>query len=81
MTFNPHNNNLGIHLKRNSIFGEEDVLKDTVVGENKVSMEYEYDHDVVLRHTRNTEKGVITHNKRLSIAMIFQGNPILLLAL
>ena len=57
------------------------MLESTLVGKNKVSIKYEYDHDVVLRHTRKTEKGIITHNKKIPMAMIFQGNPIWLLAL
>ena len=50
----------------------------TFVGDNKVEMEYEYE---VIKKTRQTEKGIITQKKKLSVAMVFQGNPIWLLAL
>ena len=69
-------------MKTNNISQGKDLLKEyTIVGEDKVSMEYEYEHEVVLRHTRRTEKGIISQNKKISTAMIFQGNPIWLLAL
>ena len=75
-------NNIGIQLKTDNISQGKDLLKgNTIVGENKVSMEYEYEHEVVLRHTRKTEKGIISQSKKISIAMLFQGNPIWLLAL
>ena len=76
------NNDLGIQLKANNISRGKDLLKrNTFVGENKVSMDYEYEQEVVLRHTRKTEEGIISQSKTISIAMIFQGNPIWLLAL
>ena len=53
----------------------------TLVGDDKVAMEYEYDHDVIVRHIRQTEKGIITQKIKISVAMVFQGNPIWLLAL
>ena len=61
--------------------GDEVMIKTTLVGDDKIAMEYEYDHDVVIRHTRKTEKGIITRIKKLPIAMVFQSNPIWLLAL
>ena len=61
--------------------GDEVLTKTTLVGDDKIAMEYEYDHDVVIRHTRKTEKGIITRIKKLPIAMVFQRNPIWLLAL
>ena len=77
-----HNNNPEIQLKANSISRGFDALyRNTLVGDSKVSIEYEYDHGVILRHTRKTEKVIITHNKKLSVSMIFQSNPIWLLAL
>ena len=57
------------------------LVKTTLVGDDKIAMEYEYNHDVVIRLTRKTEKGIITRNKKLPIAMVFQSNPIWLLAL
>ena len=50
----------------------------TFVGDNKVEMEYEYE---VIKKTRQTEKGIITQKHKLSVALVFQGNPIWLLAL
>ena len=52
----------------------------TFVGDDKVAMEYEYDYEVI-RKTRQTEKGIITPQHKLSVALVFQGNPIWLLAL
>ncbi len=51
------NNNIGIQLKTDKISQGKDLLKgNTIVGENKVSMEYEYEHEVVSRHTRKNRK-------------------------
>ena len=59
------NNDLGIQLKANNISRGKDLLKrNTFVGENKVSMEYEYEQEVFLRHTRKTEKGIISQSKK-----------------
>ena len=67
-----HKYDPGIQLRTSSTDRGDHVLKETtLVGDNKVSMEYEYGHDVILRHTRQTEKGIITHNKKLPIAMMF----------
>ena len=77
-----HKYDPGIHLLTSSTDSGDRVLQETtLVGNNKVAMEYEYDHDVILRHTRQTEKGIITQKNKLSVAMVFQGNPIWLLAL
>ena len=84
MSFNTtsHKHNPGIQLIPSSTYSGDHVLQaTTLVGEDKVAMEYEYDHDVIVRHTRQTEKGIITQKKKLSVAMVFQGNPIWLLAL
>ena len=72
----------GMHLIPSITYSGDHVLQATIlVGEDKVAMEYEYDHDVIVRHTRQTERGIITQKKKLSVAMVFQGNPIWLLAL
>ena len=76
------NNSLGTQLKRKNISRDIDMLQEfTFVGDDNVDMEYEYDQEVIERSKRKTERGIISHNNKLSIAMIFQGNPIWLLAL
>ena len=55
--------------------------KTTVVGENNVVIKDEYDYAVNSRQKRQTEKGIIPRKRKLSVAMVFQGNPIWLLAL
>ena len=45
----------------------------TFVGDDKVEMEYEYE---IIKKTRQTEKVIITRKHKLSVALVFQGNPI-----
>ena len=52
-----HNDKIGIQLNTNSMSGGGDVLeKNTFVGDNKVSKEYEYVHEAILRQTQTAEK-------------------------
>ena len=77
-----HNDNQEIQMRTNAVSRGDEVLeKTTLVGDDKIAMDYEYDHGVIIRYTRKTEKGIITRNKKLPIAMVFQDNPIWLLAL
>ena len=68
-------------MQSSTYSGNHVLQATTLVGDDKVAMKYEYDHNIIVRHTRQTEKGIITQKKQLSVAMVFQGNPIWLLAL
>ena len=73
-----HKEHREIQLEENSVSrGEDNTCKDNV----KVQKANNFETDSVKRLTRHTEQGIIAQNKKLSIAMVFQGNPIWLLAL
>ena len=73
-----HKEHREIQLEENSVSrGEDNTCKDNV----KVQKANDFENDSVKRLTRKTEQGIIAQNKKLSIAMVFQGNPIWLLAL
>ena len=50
-------------MKKYAVSSGNDVpVKTTLVGEDKIAMEYEYDHDVIIRHTRKNREGY--HNSQ-----------------
>ena len=81
MSFNTTSHKCDPGTPNSTCSGDHVLQATTFVGEDKVAMEYEYDHDVIVRHTRQTERGIITQKKKLSVDMVFQCNPIWLLAL
>ena len=61
--------------------GKDVLEEDTIAKDDNMLEEYKDEYAIALRQTRKSEKGLITHNKTISIALVFQGNPIWLLAL